>query len=84
MATIIPFLPYLRARDGAFDDEVTRIMGEAFDAACLELHYIGNLGREVVADRIIESAKRGERDRMRLRDAGIAAIRSPLSKADRR
>ena len=81
MATIVPFLPFLLARDGAFDEDATRVMGEAFDAACKELGEISDLAREAVADRIIATAKRGERDPLRLRNAGIAAIRPPLPKA---
>jgi hypothetical protein len=72
MATIEPFL---RARDGAFDDAATRIMGEAFDAACQLLGDISNPDRNAVADRIVIEATRGERDFIRLRDAGVTAFR---------
>jgi hypothetical protein len=42
-------------------------MGEAFDAACADLHDDGQpaLVREIIAKRIIEAAKTGERDPVR-------------------
>jgi hypothetical protein len=51
-------------------------MGEAFDAACEELGDSGqpDLVREIIAKRIIEAAKKGERDPQHLRDAGLAAL----------
>lgn len=72
MASIIPFMPR-----GVFDDSTTRVMGEAFDAACKELHDRGQpeIVHEVLAKRIIKAAQRGERDVARLRDAALAALR---------
>jgi hypothetical protein len=72
MASILPFI---RNRSD-FDDEATRIMGEAFDAACKGLQDGGqpDLVREIIAKRIIEAAKKGERDPVRLRNAGLAAL----------
>lgn len=72
MATVLPFL--LNRSD--FDDETTRIMGEAFDAACRGFHDDGQpaLVREIIAKHIIEAAKNGERDPVRLRNAGLAAL----------
>jgi hypothetical protein len=68
-------LPFIRLRSD-FDDEATRIMGEAFDAACSELPDTENLAitHEVVAKRIIEAARKGERDPVRLRDTALAAL----------
>jgi hypothetical protein len=59
MAGIIPFF-----RGGAFDYDATQAMGEAFDRVCHCLHDIGQpaLVREIVARRIIEVARGGERD----------------------
>ena len=53
-----------------------RIMGEAFDAARASLQDIGQpqIVYEIIAKRIIEAAKKGERDPTRLRDAGLAAL----------
>jgi hypothetical protein len=51
-------------------------MGEAFDAACAGLQDGGqpDLVREIIAKRIIEAAKKGERDPVRLRNAGLATL----------
>jgi hypothetical protein len=61
---------------GDFDDEATHIMGEAFDAACQELHDKGQptIVYEVIAKRILAAARKGERDAERLRDIGLAAL----------
>jgi hypothetical protein len=73
MAAILPFV----SNKIDFDDEATRIMSEAFDAACVGLQDTGQpaLVREIIAKRIIEAAKKGERDPARLRAAGLAAFR---------
>ena len=72
MASILPFI---RAR-ADFDDEMTRRMGEAFDAArtSLDGQEEPELFYEIIAARIIEAAKKGERDPTRLRDIGLAAL----------
>jgi hypothetical protein len=51
-----------------FDAAATLVMGEAFDHACVSLHRFGTLitVRELIAKRIIEAAKNGERDPARL------------------
>ena len=74
MASILPFI---RADASAFDEYATHAMGEAFDAACAELHErnLSQLVREVIAERIIEAAKRGERDPQRLCSIALAAMR---------
>jgi hypothetical protein len=51
-----------------FDDRALHAMGEAFDKAC---DALGNFGegvtvREIIAKRIVEVAKTGERDPSRL------------------
>jgi hypothetical protein len=72
MASILPFI-----RDKSdFDDEATRLMGEAFDAACKGLRDTGQpiVVQEVIAKRIIKAAMKGERDPARLRAAGLAAL----------
>jgi hypothetical protein len=72
MATVLSFL----SNRPDFDEEATRIMGEGFDAACKGFQDGGqpDLVREIIAKRIIEAAKKGERDPVRLRDAGLAAL----------
>ena len=66
MATILPFL-----RDQTvFDPEATNAMSSAFEQVCLALSLPDGdaRGRETVAARIVELARRGERDPARLRD----------------
>ena len=64
MATIIPFL-----QDDAFDPEALRAMSTALEEVCRILMVNGDQrAREAMAVRIIELARRGERDPERLRD----------------
>jgi hypothetical protein len=72
MASILPFV----SNKFDFDDEATRLMGEAFDAGCKGLGDTGQpaLVREIIARRIIKAATKGERDPARLRAAGLAAL----------
>jgi hypothetical protein len=73
---VASILPFVRKAGAVFDDRVTQIMGEAFDDACKELHGTGQppIVYEVIAKRIIDAAKDGERDLVRLRNAGLAAL----------
>jgi hypothetical protein len=61
---------------GVFEPEATAAMGEAFDAACKELHDRGEpkVRREVIARRIIAAASRGVLDPVRLRAAALERI----------
>ena len=73
MGSILPFI----ARSGAvFNDLATQVMGQAFDAACKELHDKGQptIVYEVIAKRIIAAAKNGERDPVRLRNVGLSGL----------
>ena len=59
-----------------FDDQVTKAMGEAFEAACKVLDEAGRSSSvvyEAVAKCIIEIAKLGERDPNQLRDRALTA-----------
>jgi hypothetical protein len=60
----------------AFDPEATRILGQASDMACALLGHTPQptAVREAMAKSIIEAAKAGERDPVRLREAGLAAV----------
>ena len=51
-----------------FDDKAIHAMGAAFDQACRSLRHFAHFDRvpELVAKRIIEAAKNGERDPIRL------------------
>jgi hypothetical protein len=73
---VASILPFVRKAGAVFEDRVTQIMGEAFDDACKELHDTGQppIVYEVIAKRIIDAAKDGERDLVRLRNAGLAAL----------
>jgi hypothetical protein len=66
MGTILPFLK----EQNVFDPEATSAMSIAFDEICtaLKLSAGDARGRETVASRIVELARRGERDPVRLRD----------------
>ena len=57
----------------AFDDAATLTMGEAFDHACKSLHRFGTLitARELLAKRIIDAAKNGERNPGRLHEQAL-------------
>jgi hypothetical protein len=72
----VSILPFVRKAGTVFDDSATRIMGEAFDSACKELHDKGQpeIVYEVIARRIIDAAKNGERDPVQLRKAGLTAL----------
>jgi hypothetical protein len=51
-------------------------MVEAFASACAKLHdrNLSKLIREIIAERIIDAARRGERDPQRLCSIAIAAM----------
>jgi len=57
-------------------------MGKAFDTACEDLHDKGQptIVYEVIAKRIINAAMKGERDPVRLRSIGLAALGLDSSK----
>jgi hypothetical protein len=73
---VASILPFVQKAGAVFDDRVTQIMGEAFDDAYKELHDTGQppIVYEVIAKRIIDAAKNGERDLVRLRNRGLAAL----------
>jgi len=56
-----------------FDDQATHAMGVAFDEACsLLTRFAGtNAVRDLIARRIIEAVKTGERDQARLRSQAL-------------
>jgi len=73
---VASILPFVRKSNAVFDDRVTALLGEAFDTACRELHDKGqpSIVYELIAMRIIEAAKKGERDLEKLRDAGLSSL----------
>jgi hypothetical protein len=60
-------------RPGEFDPEALAAMVEAFDAAYKALNDAGQpkIVLDVIAERIIEAARRGERDPVRLVKAAL-------------
>ncbi len=70
---MVSILPFPR-KQSDFDDEATRRMAEAFDAACLASLDQTEIIKEMFAKKIIEAAKEGERDPSRLRDAALAVL----------
>jgi hypothetical protein len=58
------------------DAETTRAMDDAFDQICQHLQDTGQpeIVREVIANKIIDAAKRGERDPGRLRDIVLGSF----------
>jgi hypothetical protein len=61
---------------GSFDAAMTRTMGEVFDKACRSLRDFGSavLVREIIAKRIIEAAKNGERNPVRLFEQALRVV----------
>jgi hypothetical protein len=74
MATILPFLK----NRAVFDPETVRAMSAAFDEACraLKLPDGAKRERETVAVRIIDLARRGERNAKRLCEHALSEPRS--------
>jgi hypothetical protein len=70
----MPINPF--TAQGAFEPKATAAMGEAFDAACKELHYTSSLEavREFIAALIVAAARRGELDPVRLRMAALVGF----------
>jgi len=78
MGTILQFV----REQNAFDPEATSAMSTAFDEVCraLKLLDTDTHGRESVASQIIELARRGEKDPVRLRDRvlGDGGVARPI------
>ena len=62
--------------DIAFDEAAILAMGEAFDQTCKSLRNFGSACtvREIIAKRIIDAAKNGERDPARLHEEALKAF----------
>ena len=75
-------MPGLRLINAAsFDADTTRAMGLAYEEACASLDSTDAATREAVAKRIIEAARRGERDIARL--SGKSGLESCLDETRR-
>ena len=75
-AQILPFI-----RDSVFGPADVARMGEAFDQACAATVALGqpSVHRAIIAKRIIELAKAGERDPQILCEHALEALRSPYA-----
>ncbi len=71
MMTIYPLFA-----DQAFEPETLECMSEAYEAVCeaLELNVKKDMITETVAERIIEYAQRGVRDKARLTEMTLQAF----------
>jgi hypothetical protein len=57
--------------DGAFDPDVMHVMGLAYDDACARANSEDAAVLEAIAARIIDAARKGERDVKKLADYGL-------------
>jgi hypothetical protein len=73
----VPITIFLEGQQ--FDPETKRVMGVAFEMACiaLGLRDKGDLANNVVAKRIIELAKAGERNPDLLCERALNDLRAP-------
>ena len=77
----MPIRPHLDGQK--FDPETIRVMGLAFEMALVALRLAdrGDLANEIIARKIIDLAKAGERDPERLCDRVFMEFRQPPPKA---
>ena len=63
-----------------FDPETIRLMGLAYEMTLISLRLVdrGDIANEVVAQKIIEHARAGERDPERLCEAVVQHWRAPI------
>jgi len=75
VGVVVPIKPL--AEEAAFDPETTQLLGQVFESICVQLHDAGQpaIVREVIAKRIIDAAKRGERDPGRLSATVLGAYK---------
>jgi hypothetical protein len=75
-ATIFAF-----AQDTTFGPETVACMGEAFDRACAATAALGQpaIHRAIIAKRIVEFAKAGERNPQILCDRALQILRLPYT-----
>ena len=73
----MPIRPHLKGQK--FDPETIRVMGLAFEMALVALRLAdrGDLANEILAHKIIELAKAGERNPDTLCEQALKDIRSP-------
>ena len=70
---MVPIISFLQDRD--FDAEAIKAIGEAFNSACKDVVADQpDIVKEVIAKRIIEAARKGERDPLRLCAKALDAL----------
>jgi hypothetical protein len=67
----MPITPFLDGNASKFDFETKRVMGVAFEMACVQLSDRGDLANEVLAKRIIALVEAGERSPELLCEGGL-------------
>jgi hypothetical protein len=68
-------MPTTSLKDGVFEPEETTLMGQVFEAACEEMCFPKcKWTRELIALRILEVARKGELDPVRLRANALVGI----------
>jgi len=77
----MPFRPHLDGQK--FDAETIRVMGIAFEMALVAFRLAdrGDLANQVLANKIMELSKAGERDPERLCDGVLMEFRQPPPQA---
>jgi hypothetical protein len=71
--------PFLDGNASKFDFETKRVMGVAFEMACVRLSHRGDIANEVLATRIIALAEAGERNPDLLCEGGLKEFRELVS-----
>ena len=63
-------------QDTAFDPELIRLMGQAYDKACQAMPASGQpaIVREIMAKEILQAANKGERDPRKLCEQALKAV----------
>ena len=79
MPSMLPLLhapENLEISNRSFDAETTAIISEAFDKVCKEMHDKGQLDsvKEIIANRLIEIAARGERDPEKMSESALISL----------
>jgi hypothetical protein len=76
MSRILPFPAKKTSGEAVFPPDVIRAMSLAFDEVCerLSIAETADAAREMVASRIVELARKGERNPEHLRDEALKSI----------
>jgi hypothetical protein len=67
-------MPIDLLKKGVFEPEATALMVEAFEAACEEFDFPNHKVRELIAKRVIQAARSGDLNPIRLRMAALAGV----------